>query len=113
MTVCENRNLYEDRNLSIDQDGLTVHNVYRPGQRTRIPFDAIRDATLVPLGFFTGRHQLIGLGPFRPRLWFQWDRARSTKRQGISIDRGSWLRLGITPDDPDRVLEILSARSAR
>lgn len=95
---------YDDDAITLDETGITVKNYYLPGRPRTIRYDNIIHAEIIDLGFFTGRHQLVGIGPLRPRLFFHWDRTRSTKSHGISLDLGRRLRLAITPDEPDTVL---------
>lgn len=101
---------YDDDVVTLDDTGLTVKNYFLPGRSRRIRYDDIIHAELIQLGFGTGRHQLVGIGPLRPRLFFHWDRKRSAKSEGLSLDLGHWLRLAITPDDPDHVLTVLAAQ---
>ena len=95
---------YDDDAVTLDERGITVKNYYLPGRPRTIRYDDIVHAEMIRLGFGTGRHQLVGIGPLRPRLFFHWDRKRSTKSHGLSLDLGRRLRLAITPDEPDRVL---------
>jgi hypothetical protein len=95
---------HDDDAVTLDETGITVKNYYLPGRPRTIRYDEIVHAEMIQLGFFTGRHQLVGIGPLRPRLFFHWDRKRSTKLHGLSLDLGRRLRLAITPDEPDRVL---------
>jgi len=96
--------IHDDDAVTLDEGGITVKNYYLPGRPRTIRYDDIVHAEIIDLGFGTGRHQLAGIGPFRPRLFFHWDRRRSTKSHGISLDLGRRLRVAITPDQPDRVL---------
>ena len=98
---------YEDRVVRLDASGITVKNYYLPGRSRHIPYDDIDGVDLIDLGFATGRHQLVGIGPLRPQIFFHWDRDRSKKSQGLSLDVGRALRLAITPDDPERVLALV------
>ena len=95
---------YDDDAVTLDETGIIVKNYYLPGRPRTIRYDEIVHAEIIDLGFGTGRHQLVGIGPLRPRLFFHWDRKRSTKSRGLSLDLGRRLRLAITPDDPERVL---------
>lgn len=99
--------IYDDDTITLDETGITVKNYYLPNQSRTIRYDDITHAEVVELGFATGRHQLVGIGPLRPRLFFHWDRKRSKKSHGLSLDVGRGLRLAITPDEPERVLAHL------
>jgi hypothetical protein len=102
--------VHDDGVVAIDDDGITISSYHLPGRSRRIPFDDVVHVELIPIGFFTGRHQLVGIGPFRPRLFFPWDRRRSTRSQAVVIDRGTPLRVAVTPPDPDRVFDLIRRR---
>lgn len=103
---------YDDDVVSLDDTGITIKNYFLPGRPRHIRYADIVEADLIPLAFATGRHQRVGIGLFRPRLFFHWDRKRSTKSEAVSLDIGKWLRVAITPDNPHQVLEELHDRSA-
>lgn len=102
---------YDDDAVTLDETGITVKNYYLPGRPRTIRYNDIVHAEIIDLGFGTGRHQLVGIGPLRPRLFFHWDRKRSTKSHGISLDLGRRLRLAITPDEPVRVLAYVRSHA--
>ena len=102
---------YDDDAVTLDETGITVKNYYLPGRPRTIRYNDIVHAEIIDLGFGTGRHQLVGIGPLRPRLFFHWDRKRSTKSHGISLDLGRRLRLAITPDEPARVLAYVRSHA--
>ena len=101
---------YDDATITLDDDGITIHHHARPGRSRRISWADIRNAELIPLRFGTGRYRLVGYSFGRPRHFFHWDRSRTAKRDGISLDTGGWRRLAITPDDPHRVLALIRER---
>lgn len=102
---------YDDDVVTLDDTGITVKNYYLPGRHRQIRYNDIIHTELIPLSFGTGRHQLVGIGPLRPRLFFHWDRKRSTKSHALSLDIGRRLRLAITPDDPHQVLTLIRSRT--
>ncbi|MFT7598943.1 MAG: hypothetical protein ACI8TP_001868 [Acidimicrobiales bacterium] len=102
---------YDDDVVTLDDTGITIKNYTLPGRPRHIRYNDIVHAEVIPLSFVAGRHQLVGIGPFRPRHFFHWDRKRSAKSHGLSLDLGRWLRLAISPDDPDQVLAILRKRT--
>lgn len=104
---------YDDDVVTLDEIGITVKNHYLPGRKRLIRYDDIVAVEVIPLGFGTGRHQLVGIGPFRPRTFFHWDRQRSTKSRALCLDLGGWLRIAITPDKPDEVLAMIHRSLAR
>lgn len=99
--------LYEDDTLAIDETAITIKNSLLPGRSRQLRFDEISRAELIPIGFFTGRHQLVGIGPFRPRLFFHWDRTRAAKSHAIVLDRQKMLHVAITPSDVEQALAII------
>lgn len=104
---------YDDEVVTLDDIGITVKNYYLPGRPRRIRYDDVVGVESIQLGFGTGRHQLVGIGPLRPRTFFHWDRKRSAESRALSLDLGRWLRVAITPDEPDEVLAIIRTSSAR
>jgi len=104
--------LYEDDAVVVDEAGLTVKNYGRPGSRRTIGFDTIRSAELIDLEFGTGKYRLVGISPGRPGTFFHWDRARASKPVAISLDVGKRLRRAVSPDNPQRVLELVEANLA-
>ena len=102
---------YDDDVVTLDDTGITVKNYYLPGRPRHIRYDDVKHTELIPLGFGTGRHQLVGIGPLRPRLFFHWDRKRSAKSHGLSLHLNHWLRLAITPNEPDKVLALIRSRT--
>lgn len=103
--------MYEDDAVVLDDSGVTIKHYHRPGRPRHISYADVMSAELISLGFATGRYQLIGFSPGRPRHFFHWDHKRSTKRRGVSLDIGRWRRLAITPDDPDVVIGFIQDRS--
>lgn len=100
---------YEDQSIALDEDGLTIKNYRKPGDTRRIAYRTIRSFELFEMGFWSGRHRLVGIGFGRPRSWFQWDRDRKNKNTAISIDVGKRILPTTTPEDPEAVEAILRA----
>ena len=98
---------YQDDVVSIGDDGVTIKSYRWPGNAKRIEYGSIRGFESFEMGFWTGRHRLVGMSFGRPRNWFHWDRHRGSKRIAISLDVGKWTRPTIVPDDPKAVEEIL------
>ena len=108
-----NDGTYDDGRLRIDPRGVTIRPpVARKARRTAhakcLAYDRIRAARLISLGVGSGQLRLVGVSPLRPRVWFHWDPHRRSKKAGIELDVGRWMRLGITPDDPVRALELIT-----
>ena len=98
---------YEDDTIVVDDDGLTIRSYGRPGHVKRIEFSAIRGFETFPMGFWSGRHRLVGMPLGRPRNWFHWDRHRRGKQVAIGLDVGGWIRPTIAPADPETVEQLL------
>lgn len=99
---------YDDDAVTLDEIGITVKNYYLPGRPRLIRYDDIVAVELISLGFGNGRRQLVGVGPLRPRTFFHWDRKRSGTARALSLDLGRWLRVAITPEEPEEVFAIVS-----
>jgi hypothetical protein len=102
--------LYEDRNVTCDDTGLTIHRYYFPfmGDK-RVPYAEVRRADDRPMGPLTGQLRIWGMGlaPY----WFHLDPDRPNKARCIALDIGRTIRPVITPDDVDAVLAILRERT--
>ena len=106
-------NLYQDDRMILDDQGITITSYLYPGNRRHIPYATISDYNVIELGPFSGRHRLVGLGVRRPRHFFHWDRTRSTKTRSIALDAGRLLHPVISPDDLDRVVQLLDEHAAK
>ena len=104
---------YDDDVVSVGDTGVTIKHYLWPGRPRLIGYDDIVGVEAISLKFGTGRYRLVGFSPGRPRHYFHWDRNRSAKSRGLSVDVGRWRRLAITPDDPDRVLDLVRRRIER
>ncbi len=102
--------LYQDRVLSISNERLVIkHHSFSRGPRV-IPLAAIRSVRTIRLRALSGRHQLVGISLGRPFTYFHWDRRRRYKNDGIELDVGTPLRVGLTPEDPHTVRMLIEAR---
>ena len=106
-------NLYEDSAILLNEEGVTITNYRYPGHRRHIPYTSIRHHQLFELGPLTGRYRLVGLGFRRPRHFFHWDRARSSKTHALALDTGRRIHPVISPDDPVRVMQLLDEHAQR
>ncbi|MUL65527.1 hypothetical protein BOO86_13695 [Mycobacterium sp. CBMA 234] len=101
--------LYDDGNLTLDDDGLTIRRYYFPlGTEKRVPYVAIRGIDVRPLGAATGSWRLWGTGS--PSHWFPLDMHRPKKDTLVVIDTGAKVKPCITPAEPQRFVETLRAR---
>jgi hypothetical protein len=102
--------LYDDGLIELDSDGLTIRQYYFPlGTSKRIPYAQIKDVQERHMGLLTGKGRLWGSGDLRH--WASLDLHRAQKEKALILDLGTWIKPVITPDDPDRVLALLQART--
>ncbi|MBE9116281.1 hypothetical protein IQ249_10270 [Lusitaniella coriacea LEGE 07157] len=103
--------LYEDQYLTCDEDAITIHWYYFPFGSKRIPYSKIRNIRREEMNFWTGsKGRIWGMG-LTPE-WFHCDIKRPGKDRCITIDDGEWVKSVITPDDCDRVFQILLAQTS-
>lgn len=101
--------LYEDKHVVLDDDAMTIFNYYFPMGSKRIPYYKILGFQDYHLGgMWSGRYRLWGTMDFRH--WFNFDPARSRKNRLICLETGEWFEPTITPEDPEKVLQILRQR---
>jgi hypothetical protein len=101
--------LYDDGGLVLDEDGLTIRRYYFPlAAAKRIPYTEMRQVTVRPMGWMTGRGR--GWGTAHPGYWFPLDVRRASKRVLVVFDLGRRVKPCVTPDDPDRFVELLHGR---
>jgi hypothetical protein len=104
--------LYEDRHVTCDADGLTIHRYYFPfGGDKRISYAEIRRADDREMGPLTGQWRIWGMG--LPPYWFHLDGSRPSKTRCIALDVGATICPAVTPDNVDAVLAILKERAPK
>lgn len=97
---------YEDATVRIDADGVTLPRYYFPTGRSKvIALASIESATVESMGWMT-KWRLWGSTNLTN--WFPLDMARPRKREAVVLHVGGRLRPSFTPDDPARVVELLS-----
>lgn len=100
---------YEDSGLRLDEDGITIRRYYFPlAGPKRIPYSEIRGFKAEQMTFASGGGRIWGATD--PRYWFPLDIHRPRKKQLLILDVGARVHPCITPDDPDRVIELLRDR---
>ena len=99
--------MYEDKSLSADNTGITIHRYGLFPTTKRIPFTSIRSATPIDMGI-AGRWRVVGTG-FN-RNWYNWDVSRHTKTRAIVIDTGAFIRPTVTPEDPEAFTTAISGQ---
>jgi hypothetical protein len=101
--------LYEDAGLRLDEDEITIRHYYFPwAGPKRIAYGEVRQILTQPMSWLSGKGRLWGASD--PRYWFPLDTHRPSKRILLVLDIGRRVRPCITPDDPDRVIELLRDR---
>jgi hypothetical protein len=101
--------LYDDGGLSLDEEGLTIRRYYFPwAGPKRIPYANIRHVVARPMGWLTGRGR--GWGTAHPGYWFPLDWRRAGKHTLLMLDLGRRVKPCVSPDDPDRVMQLLQRR---
>ena len=101
--------LYDDGGIALDEHGLTIRRYYFPwGGPKRIPYANIRRVVARPMGWLTGKGR--GWGTAHPGYWFPLDLRRAGKNTLLVVDLGRRVKPCITPDDPDRVMQLLHGR---
>ncbi|WAC90597.1 hypothetical protein [Mycobacterium sp. Aquia_213] len=101
--------LYEDSGLRLDEDGITIRRYYFPlAGPKRIAYGEIRGIKTEQMTFASGGGRIWGATD--PRYWFPLDIRRSRKKTLLVLDVGARVKPCITPDDPDRVIELLRDR---
>lgn len=100
---------YDDGSVLLDQDGVTLRRYYFPlGAAKRIPYGRIRRVWAQPMGWLTGQGR--GWGSAHPGYWLPLDLHRPRKRTLVVLDLGGVVRPAFSPDDPQRVVDLLRSR---
>jgi hypothetical protein len=98
--------LYEDAGLTLDDDGITSRRYYFPfATSKRIAYSDIQNIKAQPIGWASGKGRFWGASD--PRYWFPMDFHRGSKKAQLILDLGRRVRPCITPEDPDKVIELL------
>jgi len=99
---------YDDGRIRCDDEAVRIRWYYLWGAK-RVPYAEIRSATAYPLSAVRGRWRIWGSGDLVH--WYNLDRTRPRKHEGIELDLGGRIRPCITPDDPGAVARIIAERS--
>jgi hypothetical protein len=99
--------LYDDGRTRLDGDGITLRRYYFPlGTSKHIPYHRIRSVHARPMGWLTGKGR--GWGTAHPGYWLPLDPTRPRKHTLVVLDLGGHVKPAFTPDDPQRVLDLIS-----
>jgi hypothetical protein len=102
--------LYDDGLVLLDGEGITLRRYYFPsGASKRIPYHRIRQVVVRPMGWLTGKGR--GWGTAHPGYWYPLDMQRPRKDRLIVLDIGGLVKPAFSPEDPDRVVELLRDRT--
>jgi hypothetical protein len=107
--ACVRDALYDDGGFMLDDEGVTIRRYYFPwAGPKRIPYRTIRHVEVRPMNWLTGRGR--GWGTAHPGYWFPLDLGRLSKRTLLVFNLGRRVKPCVTPDEPDRVIELLRSR---
>ena len=95
---------YDDGLVACAADALIIRRYTLLLRPRRIPYADIRSARQIRVGVMR-RLRLWGSGDLRH--WFNLDLRRPEKQVAFALDVGRGMQPTITPDDPDRVAEVL------
>ena len=101
---------YKDSLIEITDQEVVFHRYYFPfGGDKHVPLSQIESIQVRPPSLFNGSWRLWGSGDFR--TWFPLDFARPSRdRIFIASLRGSFVRIGFTVEDSQKVASILRER---
>lgn len=98
--------LYQDRWITCTAQDLRIGGYYFPFvSRKRVPYNKIVGVEAVAMGAFSGKLRIWGTA--RPDRWAHLDPKRPSKETGLVVDTGRYVKPFITPDDPERVKQII------
>jgi hypothetical protein len=101
--------LYEDPGLMLDEHGITIRRYYFPfATPKRIAYSDIQGIKAKSMGWASGKGRFWGASD--PRYWFPLDLQRGSKPTLLILDLGRRVKPCITPEDPDRFIELLKSR---
>ena len=102
--------MYSDGCVSLDENGLTIHRYYFPlASGKRIEYSDLRRVMVEKMTWVNGKGRIWGTAD--PRGWLPLDWGRTRKEKLLVFDVGSRVKACVSPDDPDRVVELLRAHA--
>ena len=99
--------IYDDGRIACDEHCVHIRWYYLWGHK-RIPYSSLSAVTRRRMTRLRGRWRIWGSGDFRH--FYNLDGTRPRKTSALDLEVGKWPIPVITPDDPDRVEQILRAR---
>lgn len=97
--------IYDDGHIRCDDSQLVIRWYYLWGAK-RIPYSKIQEVSRKPLTLYRGKWRIWGSGDLVH--WWNLDGQRPTKSEALILNVGGRVLPSITPDDVDRVEEILT-----
>jgi len=99
--------LYEDETIQLTRNYLKIFKYYYPLQKAKIiPLFKVKKASIFKLTMFTGKYKFYGLA--WDLSWFHLDKKRPLKEFGIKIHDGSFVNCVITPENPQKVYDLIN-----
>ena len=99
--------LYDDGRISCDDKYIVIRWYYLWGAK-RIRYSKIRTVSRKPLTIYRGKWRIWGSGDLIH--WWNLDGRRPTKTEALILNVGRRVLPSITPDDVDKVEQILTQR---
>ncbi|MFN8671638.1 MAG: hypothetical protein U0457_06075 [Candidatus Sericytochromatia bacterium] len=101
--------LYEDTQVICYEDKLEIKRYYFPiGTSKIIPYNDIKGYEEIKMNFFNGGGRVWGMNT--SPYWFNCDGNRFYKNKRINIDLGAKINPTITPDNPEKFMEIFKEK---
>lgn len=101
--------LYSDTVVGLTDDRVVINHYYWPLGKKRIRYSDIRSFDVRPLKAWHGQFRVHGVDHLG--RWYSRDRHRGEKERAIDLDVGRLIHPVLTPDDIDKVLDILEAKA--
>ena len=101
--------LYEDKQFTLDEDGITIRTYYFPRGTKHVPYSQIKRYADRPMDKKTGQLRMWGSGNLHH--WYYLDRSRRNKTRRIVLDLGQSMRPVLTPDRPDELVAVLQEQT--
>jgi hypothetical protein len=95
---------YDDGLIACAHDALVIRRYTLLLRPRRVPYGDIRSVTEMRLGTMR-KWRIWGSGDLRH--WWNFDTGRPQKEVALALDVGGRVKPAITPDDPQRVLDVL------
>ncbi|KAA1250473.1 hypothetical protein F0Q45_09400 [Mycobacterium simiae] len=95
---------YDGGGLTLDDAGITIPFA----TSKKVAYRDIKGIKTEQMGWASGKGRFGGASD--PRYWFPLDIHRGSKTTLLILDVGRRVRPCMTPEDPDRVVELLKSR---